>query len=463
VRTARRALMASRHPAGYDLISQYQGGATHEQHTVDSGFGWGSTEVANGRTYLAQVAPLQNQHIGGFGVLFLEWDNDLRVDQIGTYGFADINLDNRVDNAMSSASKKMITLALASPYLREGTPPVDDDAFVPTEWYTARIDDTMVDEFATQCAAVAARYTDVEYFQVWNELKNYYRNDLNRWDYEDYTTMYNAVYTAVKAARPDAKVGGPYNVMRFVGDGPGWSHPSSEVTGAYGVADQRDLDVVKYWLENKTGADFMCWDGGNVPADADYASDSWVATDFLADVNEWVRALNPATYPGCDTLPIIWSEMYIWPDGVHGKELPVDQTLSTWAWGMINLVRSGSASVIYWSPNAYETNTRSSSGNGSPQSWPLGLITDVRDTGGGQPTELHPIAKHFQDHFCAGRALYDVSTGNANIKALGSDSAGGRLLLVNKANSSQATSGMPGASVQTLTAYEVRLITWTPS
>jgi len=68
-----------------------------------------------------------------------------------------------------------------------------------------------------------------------------------------------AIYDAVKAVRPDAQLGG---LM--------WSsHPTLAAARAtlrgewpYGVLDQRPLDVIKYWLANKHGGEFITLDGG---------------------------------------------------------------------------------------------------------------------------------------------------------------------------------------------------------
>ncbi len=71
-----------------------------------------------------------------------------------------------------------------------------------------RVADEHVRDFANLCRAVAQHYPQVEYFQIWNEFKGYWAK--GGWDVERFTLMYNAVYDAVKAVRPDAQIGGPY-------------------------------------------------------------------------------------------------------------------------------------------------------------------------------------------------------------------------------------------------------------
>jgi hypothetical protein len=141
-------------------------------------------------------------------------------------------------------------------------------------------------DFATLCAAVAARYNGtggrpfVRDFQFWNEMKGYwipnqfgaapepaqyasysaaYGTDggNNRWHYERYVRDYNAAWAAVKAARPDARMGGNgYVILRSTETG------SSELTFPGGVMDQRALDVVRYFVNNATGFDWLACDGG---------------------------------------------------------------------------------------------------------------------------------------------------------------------------------------------------------
>jgi len=70
------------------------------------------------------------------------------------------------------------------------------------------VEEGHVEEFAGLCAAVAARYPDVEYFQIWNEMRLLERLI----EQLGLCPLYEIIqrgYDAVKAERPDAKVGGP--------------------------------------------------------------------------------------------------------------------------------------------------------------------------------------------------------------------------------------------------------------
>src|SRR5208337_3400541 len=104
----------------------------------------------------------------------------------------------------------------------------------------------------------------------------------NSWDYKNTpgntngynaqhgnTYMYNQVYQTLTnvagtlgIAASNLYIGGPYVVMDS-GSAPGVMSNPSDVKGPWGVLDQRDLDVIGYWLTNNVGAGFVCVDGGS--------------------------------------------------------------------------------------------------------------------------------------------------------------------------------------------------------
>ena len=121
------------------------------------------------------------------------------------------------------------------------------------------------DDFARLAATVAKRYPQVEFKGMWGRDPGATPDIGNRWDYERYTDLYNAVYDAVKAVRPDAKIGGPYL--------------GADPINADGEA------IYSYWLQRKHGADFIVLDGGPQPF---RASDDFNASYFAQWVN-WMR------------------------------------------------------------------------------------------------------------------------------------------------------------------------------
>lgn len=433
----RRSAMGQPFPTPL-LISSYQAGAVHTQHSLDS---WGDpTAVASGKALLASATDAENQHIMGFGTTSPSVANGSR-DYVGN------GLSGRVNTVMAGASRKVITFALAPAWMRDtaGQTPIDD--FTPQAWFHAPPDPTHVADFASLCADIASTFTGVQHFLVWNEMKGLFDSVLNRWDYARYTTIYNAVYTAVKTARPDALIGGPYiNLGSNIGPGSPVQDP------AWGYVDQRLLDVMTYWLANKTGADFITVDGGNYTASGTSPTPFGKYRRFM----EWLRGLNNTTYPGATTLPVWIAEHYCYPPGASAID-PANTTDKPryppeWAVGTIEAIRAGYATCMLWGPQGFD-------GDADGFSYPMGLFTDTQVVGGGQATTLYPVVKTMHDNYSAGTPIYIPQTGNANIASIANPTT---CTLINRDSGSQSTSGFVGAADQTLTGYEVRTIPWSP-
>lgn len=127
------------------------------------------------------------------------------------------------------------------------------------------------DNFATMCGAIAARYAgQIWGYALWNENKGLWNG--TRWRYEDMTTLYNKIWTKVKAADPAARMGGNYTSMPTgdKGSGNGFTAPAGaanviewtdEFTGKVKRIDSRGLDGLLYWRDHALGYDFVCHDG----------------------------------------------------------------------------------------------------------------------------------------------------------------------------------------------------------
>src|SRR5690242_6337815 len=165
------------------VTSQMATGATHEHSDADK---WNNTKaVASAKTLMQASLTYQNQQIMGWGVGDPE-------PSPGVYNWDD--LDERVQLMRNTKAQMVLTLCCAPGWMRpEG---YQDD------WQNleAAPAPSHVQDFANLAVQVALRYPDVKYFQVWNELKGMWSTspdatpgigDLNRWDYERYTTLYN--------------------------------------------------------------------------------------------------------------------------------------------------------------------------------------------------------------------------------------------------------------------------------
>lgn len=416
-------------------ISKFELGYTATQNSFDT---WGdATAVALGNTLVNEAMGWRNQHMVSFGTGPLE-------ETIGTVDYGD--LDYRINTVMASASHVNITLAMAPWWMSPtGTSGTTDYALIntvaPTPAHRA--------EFAALAAGVAARYPKVRTFHMWNEFKGLWNDALNRPDYEGYVDLYNQTWAAVKAVRPDAKIGGPYTVM--LQSGGTQSNPSTELAGPWGAADQRTIDSIKYWLANKTGADFILFDGGNMVVDnIQLVSPFAAAKQIMAATMTWLRGLNPTTYPGCDTLPVVWAEYYMWGDHWNNTQPSHAQTVATWTVGAIATIKAGYSRSFIWEAQG------DNNGDLAPYS-PIAVVKNTLVSGGGTATELQPVAKILYEHFSVGAPIYAPTQTNANIDVIGTTN---KALLVNMTGSSQTTAGFSPS--QTLSAWEVRLVTWAP-
>jgi hypothetical protein len=297
-------------------------GWTHTQYSIDRDNSAAANQAAI--DILADLAPVQNQHIMGFGALNPEPTK-------GTYDWT--TLDFRMDAIRRSGAIPVITLCCAPDWMKGGKSGATDWARIEAAPLRQHFDD-----FAALSAEVAKRYADVDYFLVWNELKGFFDNAQNRWQYEAYTELYNKVYDAVKRVRPTAKIGGPYVVVDTVANPANSSHPST-LAGPWGAFDSRPLDVIEYFLKNARAADFLVIDGGIRPKNAALTTDPVQALEKFAAIQQWIRARS--------NLPIWWAEFYPQPGDRLDDATIVTSTLRA----LDKVATTGGAVVLLWGPS----------------------------------------------------------------------------------------------------------------
>ncbi len=260
-------------------------------------------------------------------------------------------------------------------------------------------------DFATLSAAVAKRYPGVRYFQVWNELKGFWRPAEHRYDYEGYTELYNQVYDAVKAVRPDAMIGGPYPVISSWSPQASTSSRSS-VDGPYGSLDERPLDAIMYWLAHKHGADFITLDAGTDNKDGGSLG-AYSGGQKFADAAAWLRTLPAAQYPGARSLPLWWAEWKV-------ETSPISHDLryltSIMAAGLATTLRSGASAALIWGAQ----------GDAGGLANPVGLFTDTTSANGGAPTRLVDVMRGLRTKFPPGTPLVDASSSSPEVDVLAS-------------------------------------------
>jgi hypothetical protein len=301
-------------------------GVTHTQYSLDS---WEDPQQLQAGEHVLAAAPgLQNQHIMGWGV-----ENPEPAP--GVYNWP--RLDERMKLISRTGGTPVLTLCGAPDWMKGGQPGH-------TDWNKLDVAPTRAhyQDFANLAAAVAQRYPHVRYFQVWNELKGFWDDRHNRWNYEAFTEFYNVVYDAVKAVRPDAQIGGPYVVLDAWADASTASHPS-QIRGPWGVIDQRPLDLIDYWMRHKHGADFLTVDGGTGTKDQGLITDPFAANHYLAAATHWLVQRTG--------LPVWWSEFY--PD-VPGDASPAQspQRAAVTLDAIAAATAAGATVMLLWSPQA---------------------------------------------------------------------------------------------------------------
>jgi hypothetical protein len=328
-------------PPGFAL------GVTHTMDSADAG--GVPAAVAKAKSVLAASVTFQNQHVMGWGALNPN-------PSPGVYDWS--SLDRRMNLIRSSGGTPVITLCCAPDWMKGG-------ASGATDWSRLEVAPTPdhYGDFADLAAAVALRYPDVRYFQVWNELKGFWNESENRWDYEGYTALYNEVYDRLKAVSPAVQVGGPYVVVDSGSDRDALSYPS-DVGGSWGVLDQRPLDVLRYWLVHAHGADFVSVDTAVRDIDAARV-DPVPAGEKLTAVARWVRGLT--------SLPLWFSEFYVMDPQTSRND---QRAAALVALAQLRMIEGGADVSLLWEPQ-----------QGPGAAFP-GLFTDTRSPGGGRALPL---------------------------------------------------------------------------
>lgn len=465
--------------------SSFSTGMSHIDQSLVNG---DPTAITNVKNLLKSAVTYQNTFIMSWGVGD-PWPDPATAEP-DNWG----SLDNRLSTIVGMGATPMITLMNAPWWMKgqlqaDGTTKLIPDAkgewgsytysavkdyrginypagYVSPDPISARILDNQMGKWLHLVQRVAERYMvapyNVRYFQVWNELKGYYNPAISRWDYENqagntggynarhgYTYLYNQVYQVLrnvavtKGIDPNSiKIGGPYAEIKTWTAADAGGFPAQEAklqNKPYGTYDQRDLDVMKYWLQNKAGAGFIAIDVKNRNRELTALTDPFTANNKFADVNQWIRSLDNNLYPGAATLPIISAEWYANPyetyDRAYNNAVKAD--------AVIKSLKAGSAIILNWGGVENTTN------------WKINpsMYTNTDVTGGGKALPWYYSYKAFHDYFGPGTSLQSTTQSTADISVLSSPV---KTMLVNKKNASQTVT-VNGVQY-TLAAYEVRIV-----
>ena len=412
-------------------------GITHTQY-----WWFVSNKVAVNRVegLLKSVASIQAVPIMGWG------SKNPWTSKTAAFDFSDIKA--RVDVAAEMGAQPWITLCSAPGWMKDSGSDWDMETAPSAEHE---------DDFAYLCAQVAKAFPQVPVFQVWNEFKGMWA-DGGQVDFERYTRVYNKVYAAVKAVRPDAKIGGPYLVLE--GDG------TRETFG--GFEDSRHTSVplnnlskeaIQYFLANASGVDYFLVDRANV----DYHNDGywpwqtglWRPTrDQAMKLTKYFQKATRELTDMTD-LPIVWSEYYgTFGDG-KGEFRKLNQPYigAHYASIMYNMIMGSGGRDLYallWLER--EADIRHA------------LFTDLDSAAGGQPTPHYFALKKMLDTFPKGTMLYTAEISSPDmekdkisdtLEVMASDAA---VLAINKTNT-RFTVIIDGASYE-LEPYAVEVLNY---
>ncbi|WP_436489611.1 beta-galactosidase [Chitinophaga sp. ARDCPP14] len=403
------------------MTSSLKLGVTYMKNNLDA---WGDgPSITRGTNLLKGAVVYHNQHIFGFGADNIE-------PRPGVFDWE--SLDLRVNMMAAMQSTPVITLATAPTWMvdPDWAPGKYEDSS-DTDW--SKVEWAPLPEhekdFAHLCALVAKRYPAVKTFQVWNELKSMWDETNNRWDYVRYTRLYNLVYDSVKAARPDAIIGGPYIGIDSWHSAPGNAH-SGITDPTYGELDKRCLDVVTYWLQNKHGGDFLCVDGG-VDSKDGVATNVIASTKKFRDASNWLHSQT--------TLPIWWSEDYV--------GLNTDTTIQPAALGcmLIHHALAGDAASLRWAPEQQE-------GEGNVSNF----FSSTLVPNGGKPFRNYSLYKNFNTYFPAGTNLCATTVSDEQRVMVMSSKT--KILMINKTAAIQKTKINNTLAVN-LNPYEAKYVT----
>jgi hypothetical protein len=271
----------------------------------------------------------------------------------GVYEFGGV--DRGVHLITSTGGTPVITL-FGAPDWMKGQPPGT------TNWALQNMAPLpqYYQDFANLAATVALRYKQVKYFIVWKELQGFFVKSSGTYDITDYTILYNDVYTAIKAVRPDALVGGPYTPLESWSTHHGYAGPRP--SGPWGYADWGELQTLSYFLQHAVGVDFLALDAPNYTKDKGLLTDPVTSDAKYAAIDQWIRAQTP--------LPLWWVE------GPVGVQNPGQMAAAARVGALLEMAASGAQVGLQWQPQ------EGAGINGE------GVWTSTASPGGGQPTLL---------------------------------------------------------------------------
>jgi len=341
---------------------------------------------------IKDISTVHNVHIMGWG------SRNPWPSKTANFDFRDIKA--RVDLALELGGEPWITFCTAPGWMKGTNDWAMEEAPLPE----------FEDDFAHLCAQVAKEFPQVKVFQVWNEFKGMWVAG-GQVDFVRYTRLYNKVYTAVKAVRPDAELGGFYGVLE--GDGTYATFGSDFEDNRHTSEPLNALsrEAIAYFLRNAIGVDYFLVDRANV----DYHNDGywgWQTHLFRAtrdQAMQLTKYFQKATKEVAELtrLPIVWSEYY----GTYGDSKGEFRRLNQpyigahYASIVYNMIMGAGGRDLYallWIE--WEHTVRHA------------LFTDLLSPRGGLPTPHYFAMKKLMDNFPKGTMLYTANISSPDLE-----------------------------------------------
>jgi hypothetical protein len=379
------------------MVSSFQIGISHVTDALQP---WGGNSVAIDRMFqnmdTANIS-FQNVHIMGWGCSN-PWPS-----KSGPMDFTSLDrMITRIQKGMNK-EKVIITLCTAPGWMKVGGEDWNMNAKVAKEYYT---------DFAILCQAIALKYPEVKYFQVWNELKGWWVNDI-----QGFTEFYNVVYDSLKSIRPDALIGGPYMGVGLANGG---------------TFSTKINDAFDYFFKNMHGADFVCFDGWLTgwPPETSPLTTEEAMMNNTACFGKAVAQIKQKT-----NLPVWISEMYCAVPGISSNNM--DFVAANHASVYFHCLINKTDLSLNWDPFGF-----------------FALFTNPKQESGAQPTKHFDIVSIFNKNFATGEQLYTTTCNFPDkLDVLASAT---KTLLINKTDQVM-TVNLCSQALQ-LEAYEIKLL-----
>lgn len=316
---------------------------------------------------------------------------------------------------------------------------------------------------------------NVRIFQVWNELKGFYKDRFNtahKWatDYYAGTTGLNAdcgytwfykvtldglaeaaAYHGLAAS--DYKVAGPYALVRSQGVINADSVPSTGYSTlrnrVWGTMDKRGIKGIEEFhdlvIANSLKYDYLCFDFGPGNNDGTYpTTDQWDIRTKYDDLFAWVA--QEKTRINLPNLPVIGSEVYAGlGGGADHNTAPAGQITAVKTDTYVRLLKAGITYPLAWGPEYTADDTTNTDAY---------IINETSTISGGTIAPWGTVNSYFTNHFGPGTVLYEVSSDDDNIDGIASDT---KIIAWNKTSVTQSVN-VEGVRVS-FNAYEVKEIT----